>query len=87
MTMGEKLGVPPYGLKRLVNHSLSKDMTGQYIVLDTESLRPHMSLITNAFLERLDINDIDKMRRLPIEQPVFEEINQLQIQLNDGVTV
>jgi len=27
LTMGEKLDVPPYALKRLVNHSLSNDMT------------------------------------------------------------
>jgi hypothetical protein len=52
LTMGEKLEVPPYVLKKLVNHSLN-DITRQYLVLDIERLRQHMSLITSGFLHFL----------------------------------
>jgi integrase len=87
LTKAERLGVPTYVLKRLVNHSLSKDMTGQYIVLDIDSLRPHMACITNAFLDLIDMNDIGVRKVKPIEQPVYEQINQLQIPLNNVVPV
>jgi len=38
LTMGEKLEVPSYVLKKLVNHSVN-DITGQYLILDIERLR------------------------------------------------
>jgi len=80
LTMGEKLDVPP--LKRLVNHSLSNDMTGRYLILDIERLRSHMARITNAFLYLLDINSIDIRETKIIEKPAYEEIIQLRIPLN-----
>lgn len=55
LTMGEKLNVPIYVLKRLVNHNVANDMTGKYLVLDMERLRFHMAAINNAFLELLEI--------------------------------
>jgi integrase len=57
LTMGEKLDVPYYTLKRLVNHSVSNDITGSYLVLDIERLRFHMSRITSEFLDLLGLND------------------------------
>lgn len=78
LTMGEKLQVPHYTLKSLVNHSLSNDMTGKYLVLDIESLRPHMSLITSTFLERLGVNDNNKIKRMEVESEELE-FTQLQI--------
>lgn len=57
LTMGEKLDVPHYTLKRLVNHSIAKDVTGGYLVLDIERLRSQMSRITDAFLELLDVHE------------------------------
>ncbi len=65
LTMGEKLDVPPYALKRLVNHSVSNDMTGRYLVLDIERLRIHMSRITDAFIDLLAINGSAKALQQP----------------------
>jgi integrase len=86
LTMGEKLDVPPYALKRLVNHSVSNDMTGRYLILDIERLRSHMSRITSAFLELLDINGSDMREWKPVEEAELTEINQLLIPL-DGIRI
>jgi len=58
LTMGEKLDVPTYALKRLVNHSVSNDMTGRYLVLDIERLRTYMTQISEAFIELLGVDDV-----------------------------
>ena len=84
--MCEKLDVPPYALKRLVNHSVSNDMTGRYLILDIERLRSHMSRITSAFLELLDINGSDMREWKPVEEAELTEINQLLIPL-DGIRI
>ena len=83
LTMGEKLDVPPYALKRLVNHSVSNDMTGRYLVLDIERLRSHMSRITNAFLDLLSINGSDMREWKPIKESDLTEVTQLLIPFND----
>lgn len=77
LTMGEKLDVPPYALKRLVNHSVSNDMTGRYLVLDVERLRSHMCRISSAFIDLLGINEIIASK--PPELNRFTEITQLRI--------
>jgi hypothetical protein len=46
-----------------------------------------MACITNAFLDLIDMNDIGVRKVKPIEQPVYEQINQLQIPLNNVVPV
>jgi hypothetical protein len=43
--MGEKLDVPPYALKRLVNHSLSNDMTGRCEILREGEFRFALSIL------------------------------------------
>jgi len=73
LTMAAKLDVPPYALKRLVNHSVSNDMTSRYIVLDAERLRLHMERITNTFLDLLAISTSDKSGCCSNE---FEEQNE-----------
>ncbi len=83
LTMGEKLDVPQYALKRLVNHSVSNDMTGRYLILDIERLRSHMSRITNAFLELLDIDGNDMREWKPVKETELTEINQLTIPLEN----
>ena len=83
LTMGEKLDVPPYALKRLVNHSVSNDMTGRYLILDIERLRSHMSRITNAFLDLLDINGSDMREWKPVKETELTEVTQLRIPLDD----
>jgi hypothetical protein len=54
LTMGEKLGVSPHVLKKLVNHSVN-DVTVQYLVLNIERLREHMPM--DGFLKCLDVED------------------------------
>ena len=81
--MGEKLEVPPYALKRLVNHSISNDMTGRYLVLDIERLRTHMSRITDAFLDQLNINGSDMKEWKPVKESDLTELTQLLIPLDD----
>lgn len=83
LTMGEKLDVPPYALKRLVNHSVSNDMIGRYLILDIERLRSHMSRITNAFLDLLSINGSDMREWKPVEESRLTEATQLLIPLGD----
>lgn len=39
ITIAESLDVPPYAIKRLVNHKMSNDVTAGYIVSDIERLR------------------------------------------------
>lgn len=53
LTMAEKLDVPHYALKKLANHIPLNDVTANYVVLDIERLRIHMSRITDAFLALL----------------------------------
>ncbi len=81
LTMGEKQNIPHYALKRLVNHSLSKDVTDGYLVLDIERLQQHMTLITNAFLDLLGINDSSKRDWKPADEPATAEFSQLAIPL------
>ena len=39
ITVAESLDIPPYAIKRLVNHKMSNDVTAGYIVSDIERLR------------------------------------------------
>ena len=75
------LDVPPYVLKRLVNHNVSNDMTGRYLVLDIERLRSHMCRISNAFVDLLGVNDIKEWK--PIDEYRLTEVTQLRIPLSD----
>jgi len=51
ITVAESLDVPPYALKRLLNHRApASDVTGGYIVIDTERLRGPMQRITDYML-------------------------------------
>ncbi|HEY9776142.1 MAG TPA: hypothetical protein V6C81_20430 [Planktothrix sp.] len=83
--MGEKLEVPVYALKRLVNHSVSNDMTGRYLVLDLDRIRVHMSRITDEFVKLLGINDNDMKNWNPAKEISFHpsEFTQLRISFDD----
>lgn len=78
--MGEKLDVPHYTLKRLVNHSVSNDITGAYLVLDIERLRFHMARITDAFLDLLDLN---RKELRSIREVEHTDVFQLHIEFED----
>lgn len=51
ITVAESLDVPPYAIKRLVNHKMKNDVTAGYIVSDLERLRAPMQKIAD-FLGR-----------------------------------
>ena len=55
ITIAEKLDIPHYALKRLLNHKMKSDITEGYIVLDVERLRKPMQLITDYLLKCLRI--------------------------------
>lgn len=86
--MGEKLEVPVFALKRLVNHSVSNDMTGRYLVLDIDRIRIHMSRITNEFVKLFGINDSDMKPWQRHGESSFDptEFTQMQIPLNNFPT-
>ncbi len=50
ITAAEALDVPPYAIKRLVNHKMANDVTAGYIVSDLERLRAPMERVA-TFLE------------------------------------
>ena len=50
ITAAERLEVPHYALKKLLNHRLSGDVTGGYIRITVERLRDPMQRITDYFL-------------------------------------
>ena len=52
ITIAEGIDIPYYALKRLVNHSMSGDVTAGYIVPDVERLREPMQRISDE-IERL----------------------------------
>jgi integrase len=49
-TIAERLDIPHYALKRLINHSQDDDVTAGYIMGDIERLRKPMQQITDFFL-------------------------------------
>ena len=55
--------VPYIVLKKLLNHATDKDVTAGYISLDTDILRPHQQVITNAILDAVGISKGRKKRK------------------------
>ncbi|RKT47488.1 site-specific recombinase XerD [Thiocapsa rosea] len=51
ITIAESLDIPAYALKRLLNHKSGADVTGGYLVIDTERLRDPMQRITDYILK------------------------------------
>ena len=49
-TVAEEIGVPPYTLKRLLNHKMGHDVTAGYVVSDLPQLRGPMQKITDQLL-------------------------------------
>ncbi|WP_157960065.1 tyrosine-type recombinase/integrase [Albibacillus kandeliae] len=46
-TLSERLGIPHYSIKHLLNHVTDGDVTGGYIIHDPERLRPEIQRISN----------------------------------------
>jgi integrase len=51
ITVAESLDIPPYAIKRLVNHKMRNDVTAGYIISDAERLRAPMQKISD-YLDR-----------------------------------
>lgn len=50
ITSAERLDIPAYALKRLLNHKMNYDITAGYIIADVERLRKPMEQITDHML-------------------------------------
>lgn len=51
VTIAESLDIPAYALKRLLNHRTDRDVTGGYIIIDTDRLRGPVNRIADRILE------------------------------------
>lgn len=51
VTIAESLDIPAYALKRLLNHRANNDVTGGYIIIDTDRLRAPVNRIADRILE------------------------------------
>ncbi len=65
ITIAEALDIPPYAIKRLVNHKMSDDVTAGYIVSDVERLRRPAQLIGD-FLERAFVGSARDIIPFPV---------------------
>lgn len=59
ITAAERLDVPAYALKRLMNHKDPNDVTDGYIIFDVERLRVPMQKITDFFINHFDKEPVD----------------------------
>lgn len=56
-TFAERLDIPAYALKRLLNHKMSADVTAGYIVPDVERLREPMEKIERFILKAAGVRE------------------------------
>jgi len=82
LTMAEKLDVPVYVMKKLVNHNVSNDMTGRYLVHDNQRNRAFMNKISNAFIELCDIKDDSNISWLNCNFENETNSKQLKLELS-----
>lgn len=54
ITAAERLDIPAYALKRLINHKDPNDVTEGYIIFDVERLRLPMQKITDFFIQQFE---------------------------------
>ena len=59
-TVAERLDISYYKHKKLMNHSVGNDITGDYTQVFTEDLREPMQKISQYFCERLGMVEADK---------------------------
>jgi integrase len=55
ITIAEGLDIPAYALKRLLNHKISHDVTGGYVIADAERLREPMQKVTDFILKTANV--------------------------------
>jgi len=59
ITAAERLDIPAYALKRLMNHKDPNDVTDGYIIFDVERLRVPMQKITDFFMDQFNKESSD----------------------------
>ena len=59
ITAAERLDIPAYALKRLMNHKDPNDVTDGYIIFDVERLRLPMQKITDFFINHFNKESVD----------------------------
>lgn len=57
ITIAESLDISAYALKRLINHKITNDITGGYIIVDVERLREPVERVANAILKSGQAHD------------------------------
>lgn len=67
-TVAERLDIPHYALKRLLNHKMSADVTAGYIVTDVERLREPMEKITDFLLKAAGVRDTPALLPYPAKR-------------------
>ena len=55
ITVAESIDVPPYTIKRLVNHTMRNDVTAGYIVSDLDRLRGPMQYIADRLTKAMGV--------------------------------
>lgn len=70
ITAAESIDIPPYTLKRLVNHRVRSDVTQGYIVSDLERLREPMRRIESFLLRASGIKESAPVITLPAGESV-----------------
>ncbi|MEL6448323.1 MAG: integrase family protein [Pseudomonadota bacterium] len=66
ITIAESLDIPPYAIKRLVNHKISNDVTAGYIVSDIERLRRPAQQVSDFLMRAFDGSARDVLPFPPI---------------------
>lgn len=69
ITTAEAIGVPPYAIKRLVNHRVRSDVTEGYIISDLERLREPMRQIEGFLLKAFGVAPSARILALHGELP------------------
>src|SRR5690606_29314078 len=67
-TIAESIGVPPYTIKRLLNHKSRSDVTDGYIISDVERLREPMESIARHLL--LNSGLVPRKRLVPRQRNI-----------------
>ena len=66
ITIAESIDVPPYAIKRLVNHTVRNDVTAGYIISDIDRLREPMERIANFIQQAVRENPKAKVHKLRV---------------------
>ena len=57
-TLATELGIPPYTLKRLLNHRSEQDVTEGYVILTVDSLRKPVGVLSDRILKLAKISPV-----------------------------